>query len=247
MNLRKELASAIHHENFDVTAEGIFFPKQGVMASGEYFDRINGGEWERTPNLVVTEGLALILSVAFGSTAKPAGHYLALFSGAAAPAANWTAASFAAAASEIVSMTEGYTSPTRPVWTPPASTATGSIDNMAAIADDGQRLARPRSSVDALPLVAQCSEGVPVQRALPQVAVRHGRHKAPAGAQLQLSGRGDVHVCGVPNEQPGAVSGALQCRVLGGGVDACQRHQGNVGHQKAPLRYWSELPSGRMK
>lgn len=134
MNLRKELASAIHHENFDVTAEGIFFPKQGVMASGEYFDRINGGEWERTPNLIVTEGLAHILSVAFGSTAKPAGHYLALFSGAAAPAANWTAASFAAAASEIVSMTEGYTSPTRPVWTPPASTATGSIDNMAAIA-----------------------------------------------------------------------------------------------------------------
>lgn len=134
MTLRKELAAAIHHENFDVTAEGIFFPKQGVMASGEYFDRINGGDWERTPNLIVTEGLAHILSVALGATAKPAGYFLALFSGAAAPAANWTAASFAAAASEIVSMTEGYTSPTRPVWTPPASTATNSIDNMAAIA-----------------------------------------------------------------------------------------------------------------
>ena len=134
MTLRNELAAAIHHENFDVTAEGIFFPKQGVMASGEYFDRINGGDWERTPNLIVTEGLAHILSVALGATAKPAGYFLALFSGAAAPAANWTAASFAAAASEIVSMTEGYTSPTRPVWTPPASTATNSIDNMAAIA-----------------------------------------------------------------------------------------------------------------
>ena len=134
MTLRNELAKAIHHENFDVTAEGIFFPKQGVMASGEYFDRINGGDWERTPNLIVTEGLAHILSVALGGTAKPAGYFLALFSGAAAPAANWTAASFAAAASEIVSMTEGYTSPTRPAWTPPASTATNSIDNMAAIA-----------------------------------------------------------------------------------------------------------------
>lgn len=134
MTLRKELAAAIHHENFDVTAEGIFFPKQGVMASGEYFDRINGGDWERTPNLIVTEGLAHILSVALGATAKPAGYFLALFSGAAAPAANWTAASFAAAASEITSMTEGYTSPTRPAWTPPASTATASIDNMAAVA-----------------------------------------------------------------------------------------------------------------
>lgn len=134
MTLRKELAAAIHHENFDVTAEGIFFPRQGVMASGEYFDRINGGDWERTPNLIVTEGLAHILSVALGGTAKPAGYFLALFSGAAAPAANWTAASFAAAASEIVSMTEGYTSPTRPAWTPPSSTANNSIDNMAAIA-----------------------------------------------------------------------------------------------------------------
>ena len=31
-------------------------------------------------------------------------------------------------------MTEGHTSPTRPAWTPPASTATASIDNMAAVA-----------------------------------------------------------------------------------------------------------------
>ena len=134
MTLRNELALAIHKENFDVTAEGIYFPKQGVMASGEYFDRINGGQWDRTPNLIVTEGLAHILSVALGATAKPAGYFLALFSGTASPAANWTAANFAAAASEIVSMTEGYTSPTRPAWTPPASTATNSIDNMAAIA-----------------------------------------------------------------------------------------------------------------
>lgn len=134
MTLRNELAKAIHHDQYDLTPEGIYFPKQGVMASGEYFDRINGGEWERTPNLIVTEGLAHILSVAFGATPKPAGYFLALFSGAAAPAANWTAASFAAVASEIVSMTEGYTSPTRPVWTPPASTAVNSIDNMAAIA-----------------------------------------------------------------------------------------------------------------
>ena len=134
MTLRNELALAIHKENFDVTVEGIYFPKQGVMASGEYFDRINGGQWDRTPNIIVTEGLAHILSVALGTTPKPAGYFLALFSGAAAPAANWTAASFAAAASEIVSMTEGYTSPTRPVWTPPSSTANNSIDNMAAVA-----------------------------------------------------------------------------------------------------------------
>jgi len=133
MNLRKELAAALQAENYDVTDGGIFFPLQGVKASGAYFERINGGEWVQTPNLIVTEGLSHILNVALGTTAKPAGYYLALFSGSTAPAANWTAASFAATANEIVSMTEGYTSPTRPVWTP-VNTTTGSIDNMAAAA-----------------------------------------------------------------------------------------------------------------
>ena len=133
-NLQKELAADIGRETFDITEEGIYFPRQSVMASGEYFDRINGGAWSVEKNLMPVEGLAYMLSVTMGQTPKPAGYFLALFSGAAAPAANWTAASFAAAASEITSMTEGYTSPTRPAWTPPASTATASIDNMAAVA-----------------------------------------------------------------------------------------------------------------
>jgi hypothetical protein len=131
--LRKELAADLSRENYDVTEQGIYFPRQGVLAQGEYFDRINGGEWSRTKNRIVLEGLAHILNVALGSTAKPAGYFLALFSGAAAPADNWTAANFAATAAEIVSLTEGYTSPTRPAWTS-ANTNTGSIDNMAAVA-----------------------------------------------------------------------------------------------------------------
>ncbi len=133
MELRKELAAALANENYDVNEYGIYFPHQGVQASGEYFDRINGGEWERTKNLIVTEGLAHALNVAFGTIAKPAGYFLALFSGSATPASNWTAASFAATAGEITSMTEGYTNATRPVWTP-ANTSTGSIDNMASVA-----------------------------------------------------------------------------------------------------------------
>jgi len=133
MNLQHELAADLARERFDITDEGIYFPRQSVLAAGEYFDRINGGEWMRTPNLLPTEGLAHLLNVALGSTAKPAGYFLALFSGSASPAANWTAASFAAAASEIVSLTEGYTSATRPAWAP-ANTATGAIDNLGAVA-----------------------------------------------------------------------------------------------------------------
>ena len=129
----KELVNDLAAENYQMTEQGIYFPKQGILAQGEYFDRINGGEWQTTHNLVVNEGLAHLLNVAMGTTAKPAGYYLALFSGATAPAANWTAANFASVAAEIVSMTEGYTSATRPQWTP-QNTSTNSIDNFNTVA-----------------------------------------------------------------------------------------------------------------
>lgn len=138
MTLRKELANAINRECYDITPSGIFFPAQGVMASGEYFSRHRRGnqivsDFQIDKNLVVTEGLAHMLNVALGGKAKAAGYFLTLFSGTAAPAAGWTAASFAATANEIVSMTEGYTSPTRPAWTP-VDTNGNTIDNFASVA-----------------------------------------------------------------------------------------------------------------
>ena len=132
-SLKKEIGKAIAKEHYDITENGIVFPSLDVLAKGEYFDRVNGGEWSRTPNLVVTEGLAHILNTALGTKAKTANYYLALFSGATAPAANWTAANFTSVASEIVSMTEGYTNATRPVWTPTEATG-NSIDNMTSAA-----------------------------------------------------------------------------------------------------------------
>lgn len=134
MNLRTELARELHAERFDLTPSGVYFPRPGVLVGGEYFGRVNGGEWEKEgDNLIVTEGMAHMLNVALGTTAKPAGYFLAISSGATPPAANWTAGSYAATASEIVSMTEGHTGATRPAWTP-TNTGTGSIDNMATVA-----------------------------------------------------------------------------------------------------------------
>ncbi len=133
-NLKRELRKSIADEVFDVTEAGVFFPRQGVLAAGEYFGRVNGGAWEKEgDNLIVDEGVAHILNVALGGKAKSANYYLALFSGSASPAANWTAASFSAAANEIISQSEGYTAASRPTWTP-ADTATKSIDNMASVA-----------------------------------------------------------------------------------------------------------------
>lgn len=134
MNLRNELARELQAERFDLTPAGVYFHRPGVLVGGEYFGRVNGGDWEKEgDNLIVTEGMAYMLNVALGGTAKPAGYFLAISSGATPPAANWTAASYAATASEIVSMTEGHTGATRPAWTP-AVTTTGSIDNMASVA-----------------------------------------------------------------------------------------------------------------
>lgn len=131
--LASALLAAVSANDYTSNEDGSITTGQGITAKGEYFDRINGGEWARTENLIPTEGLAHILNVALGTTPKPASYHLALFSAAAQPAANWTAASFASTASEIVSMTEGYSAATRPTWTP-TNTSTGSIDNMAAVA-----------------------------------------------------------------------------------------------------------------
>ena len=129
--LKKELAKAIHNENFDVTESGLYFPTQSVGVKGEYFDRINDGEWMQTQNLITKEGLVDVLNTYFiNSKAKQAGFYLALFSGATAPAANWTAANFATVANEITSLTEGYTSATRPQFNPASATDQTYIDNL---------------------------------------------------------------------------------------------------------------------
>ena len=125
------LLAAVSANDYTNNEDGSITTGQGITAKGEYYDRINGGEWTRTENLIPTEGLAHILNVALGTTPKPASYHLALFSAAAQPTASWTAASFASTASEIVSMTEGYSSATRPTWTP-TNTTTNSIDNMAA-------------------------------------------------------------------------------------------------------------------
>lgn len=104
-----------------------------IRAKGEYFERINGGEWVKSNNLVTDEGLTHILNVAFGTTPKPHAYYVALYGASATPQANWTAQNFASTASEIVSMSEGYNSATRPKWTP-ENTSSNSIDSIKSAA-----------------------------------------------------------------------------------------------------------------
>ncbi len=55
--LQQVLLKDARNELFDETEEGIFFPKHGFMLSGEYMDRVNGGEATFTKNLIPKEAL----------------------------------------------------------------------------------------------------------------------------------------------------------------------------------------------
>ena len=116
------VANAVAKGHFEPTETGLLVPDAKLRLGGMYWDRINGGNWNYQHNLIPEEGLKSALEVAFGAGAKHAGFYIALHGGSAAPAPNWTAASYASAASENISTSEGYTGATRPAWTPGAVT-----------------------------------------------------------------------------------------------------------------------------
>jgi len=111
----EEFKSDIRKGKFDVSDGGILLKNGSVILSGTYVEGVLGKpETMRShKNLVVNEGINLILNTFFGATAKAAAFYLAPFSGSATPAASWTAANFASNATEITSQAEGYTEATR--------------------------------------------------------------------------------------------------------------------------------------
>jgi hypothetical protein len=103
-----------------------------AMLRGTYRTWINGEGEQIDHNLLPTQGIAYLLGL-LGSTNKETAFYLAPFSGNVSPAANWTAANFASNATEITSLTEGFSNTVRPTWIP-GSVAAGVIGNTAAVA-----------------------------------------------------------------------------------------------------------------
>lgn len=125
----REIAGFVRNGDFEQTDEGIII-RSAIRARGRYVHSVNGGQDEREDfNLVPAQGILHFLNVTLGASPKLSNWYLAPFSGAVNPAANWTAANFAANATEIVSASEGYSNVTRPQWTPGAAAA-GVIGNL---------------------------------------------------------------------------------------------------------------------
>lgn len=127
----REFARALAAGKWERTDDGgIYFPAQKAIAHGMYVLSVNGGPDEYVKNMLPTEGLNSLLDVQFNSATQITAWYLALFSGNVSVASTWTAANFAANATEITSTTEGYTNATRPAFTPFAAASAGSISNM---------------------------------------------------------------------------------------------------------------------
>lgn len=126
----REFLSAVRRGDYRLTPEGLLL-KGSVLARGTYDVWVDGDLVEVSHNLVPTEGLAYFLDTGLLQGAAAANFYMAIFSGAVSPAANWTAANFAANASEITSATEGYSNPTRPEWVPGAIVGSR-VDNLAS-------------------------------------------------------------------------------------------------------------------
>ncbi len=125
-----EFGRYLRNNQFEITGDGIAFPKAMAIAQGGYLHDVNGLDEQFDPNLLPDEGLVYLLSVGLNNGAKLAAWYLSIYSGNYTPLAALTAASYPATAAEITSSSEGYTEATRPVWTPTAPT-TPLIDNLA--------------------------------------------------------------------------------------------------------------------
>ena len=127
-SLARALLESVHAQRYEYTKEGVVFPREAAMLAGVYTVHAPGGRREHR-NLVTKEGLLHLLNVALGTTPKPTGYYIALFSGSSAPASNWAASNFSTVASELVSLTEGYTLATRIPITFANASADTHIDN----------------------------------------------------------------------------------------------------------------------
>lgn len=130
-----EFARAMRNNNFEESPEGVYFPSGRISVRGMYSHRVRtrrgASPWIDQPNLLPTEGINWLLDNLIAAGGVPA--YISLYASAVSPAANWTAATYVATASEIVSGSEGYTETTRQLWNA-AAAASGSKDNYASVA-----------------------------------------------------------------------------------------------------------------
>lgn len=124
---RRDLSQAVRNHKYEVTDEGLLFPSQQLVVGGYFEVSVNGGDFEKAPNLVPTEGLNHLLGVTLSQDTQKLGFYVSLFSGNVTVQASWTGANYVANATEFTN----YDEATRVAWVE-AGAAAGSISNTAS-------------------------------------------------------------------------------------------------------------------
>jgi hypothetical protein len=127
-----EFLRYLRNRQYEQTPTGILFARAGAFAQGRYTHDINGEDVRTDANNLPDEGLKYLLSVGVCAGTQLTAWYLALYGSAYTPTTSLTGASFPATAGEITSGTEGYTQGTRPVWTPPGTVTTTTVNNSAS-------------------------------------------------------------------------------------------------------------------
>ncbi len=125
-SLSRDLIRALKHRNYEIVDGGtIFMPSQALMIAGRYRHWHNGQDERIDDNLIVDEGLNLMLDVNFNDAAQVTAWYIALYSGNVAPVNTWDAANFTANSTEATN----YTQSTRVAWTSNGASAGGVVSN----------------------------------------------------------------------------------------------------------------------
>lgn len=128
---RAEFQRALGNNQYEVSEEGLYFPKQRAMISGVYTHDVNGLDERSDSNLLTTEGLNHMLDATFHGSTPVTTWYMKLFSGNVTVLNTWTAANFTSNATEITSNTEGYSESTAPAYVE-AAAAAGVTTNTAS-------------------------------------------------------------------------------------------------------------------
>lgn len=122
----EDIKESLQAGHYETTPEGIYFPKNNVLAQGVFTYNKRGEPEEQSKNLVVNQGLDYILSAAIGATAGISSWYIATFTGDVTVLSSWTAANFTANSTEWTQ----YDEVTRPAWSNGA-VASGGVDSFA--------------------------------------------------------------------------------------------------------------------
>lgn len=112
---------------YEQTEDGIYFPRERMIARGVFRVSKRGEPEEISENLIVDEGLDYFVGAAIGATSVISNWYVGLFSGDVTVLSSWTAASFSGDATEWTN----YDEANRPAWTRDV-VASGGVDSFAS-------------------------------------------------------------------------------------------------------------------